>query len=102
MHPVVDELAKLPVSERLEIVQQLWDSIASSQGEIVIQPWHREVVRERLAEFEGRESEVGLSVEGEGFTFDLQRAAPCALLLNELITNSLKLIIDLYCSQKQT
>jgi putative addiction module component (TIGR02574 family) len=43
MHPVVDELAKLPVSERLEIVQQLWDSIASSRSEIVTQPWHRDV-----------------------------------------------------------
>jgi len=63
MHPVVDELAKLPVSERLEIVQQLWDSIASSQSEIVVQPWHRKAVRERLAAFEGRETEVGLSRE---------------------------------------
>jgi len=75
MHPVVDELAKLPVSERLEIVQQLWDSIASSQGEIVIQPWHREVVRERLAEFEGRESEVGLSREEVWTRVDSRRGS---------------------------
>jgi len=61
MHPVIDELAKLPVSERLEIVQQLWDSIANSEGEIVTQPWHREVIRERLAQFQGRKEEAGLS-----------------------------------------
>lgn len=63
MHPVVDQLVKLPVSERLEIVQQLWDSIAGSRGEVVTQPWHRDVVRERLAQFEGRETELGLSRE---------------------------------------
>ena len=61
MHPVVDELVKLPLSERLEIVQLLWDSIASSRGEIATQPWHRDVIRERLAQFEGRETEIGLS-----------------------------------------
>ena len=63
MHPVVDELVKLPLSERLEIVQLLWDSIASSPGEIATQPWHRDVIRERLAQFEGRETEIGLTRE---------------------------------------
>lgn len=75
MHPVIDELAKLPVSERLEIVQQLWDSIASSQGEIVTQPWHRDVIRERLAQFEGRETEIGLSREEVWTRVDSRRGS---------------------------
>lgn len=75
MHPVVDELAKLPVSERLEIVQQLWDSIASARDEIVTQPWHRDVVRERWAEFDGREAEIGLSREEVWVRVDSRRGS---------------------------
>jgi len=33
---------------------------------------------------------IRLTVEGEGFSYELQRAVPCALLLNELITNAIK------------
>jgi putative addiction module component (TIGR02574 family) len=61
MHPAMNQLSQLPVSERLELVQQLWDSIAESREQLPIQEWHRELVRSRLADFEGREEEAGLS-----------------------------------------
>lgn len=63
MHPTMSELSQLPVSERLELVQQLWDSIGASKGDLPVQQWQRELVKSRLAEFEGREEELGLSRE---------------------------------------
>ncbi len=63
MHPAMNRLSQLPVSERLELVAQLWDSIAESQHELPIQEWHRELVKARFADFDGREEELGLSRE---------------------------------------
>ena len=63
MHPAMNELSQLPVSERLEIVQDLWDSIGDSREQLPIQEWHRELVKARLADFDGREEELGISRE---------------------------------------
>jgi len=43
------------------IVQEPWDSIAESRDQLPIQQWQRELVNNRLAEFSGREIELGLS-----------------------------------------
>ena len=61
MHPAMNQLAQLPVSERLELVQDLWDSIVDSREQLPIQDWHRELVKARLADFDGREEELGLT-----------------------------------------
>ena len=61
MHPAMSELSQLPVSERLQLVQDLWDSIADSREQLPIQQWHRELVNARLADFDGREEEAGLT-----------------------------------------
>ena len=63
MHPAMNELSRLPVSERLEIVQDLWDSIGDSQEQLPIKEWHRELVKARLADFDGHEEELGISRE---------------------------------------
>lgn len=63
MHPAMNQLSSLPVSERLALVQELWDSIAQSKNEMPIQDWHREIVNARLTEFEGREAKIGLTRE---------------------------------------
>lgn len=63
MHPAMAQLFNLPVSERLTLVQELWDSIASSQAEMPIQDWQREIINARLADFDGRETEIGLTRE---------------------------------------
>jgi putative addiction module component (TIGR02574 family) len=51
------------VSERLDLVQDLWDSIDESREKLLIQEWHRELVKARLASFNGREEELGISRE---------------------------------------
>ena len=61
MHPAMEHLSQLPLAERLQLVQDLWDSIGQSKEALPVQDWHRELVRARLAEFEGREKEMGLS-----------------------------------------
>ena len=63
MHPAINQISQLPVSEQLEIVQQLWDNIASARESFTPQQWHRELVASRSAEFAGREDELGLSRE---------------------------------------
>ena len=63
MHPAMDQLSQLPASERLDLVQDLWDSISESREELPIQDWHRELVKARLADFEGIEGAAGLSRE---------------------------------------
>lgn len=61
MHPAMVQLSQLPVAERLEIVQELWDSIGQSREQMPIQQWHRELVQARLEEFDGHETEFGIS-----------------------------------------
>jgi putative addiction module component (TIGR02574 family) len=40
---------ELPVEEKLDYVQSLWDRIAAEPGAVPVPTWHREVIRERLA-----------------------------------------------------
>jgi putative addiction module component (TIGR02574 family) len=63
MHPAMNELAQLPASERLDLVQELWDSICESREELPVQEWHRELVKARLADLDGHEDERGISRE---------------------------------------
>jgi putative addiction module component (TIGR02574 family) len=63
MHPAMDELSQLPATERLELVQELWDSIRESREELPVQHWHREVVKARLADFGGDGEGQGISRE---------------------------------------
>lgn len=44
---VIDQLRQLPVSERLELVGALWDSIAS-EGTPALSPAHQEELDRRL------------------------------------------------------
>ncbi|MEO8498605.1 MAG: addiction module protein [Planctomycetota bacterium] len=40
----------LPVSEKLRIVEALWDDIGASDEPIVLQPWQRDEAQRRSAE----------------------------------------------------
>lgn len=44
------DLRNLPVSEKLRIVELLWDDIGASDEPIVLQPWQREEAQRRSAE----------------------------------------------------
>jgi putative addiction module component (TIGR02574 family) len=63
MHPAMDHLSHLSVAERLQLVQDLWDSIDASREQMPVQEWHRELVNARLVDFDGHEEEVGISRE---------------------------------------
>jgi len=43
----------LSIDERLEYVQSLWDRIAAKPEDIQVPDWHREVLDERLAQYQG-------------------------------------------------
>lgn len=75
MHPAMTQLSQLSVAERLELVQQLWDSIAESQDQLPIKDWHRELVKARLAEFDGREEELGMTREQVWKQVDARRGS---------------------------
>ena len=44
-----DELAGLPLEERLELVEAIWDSIEADAGDLPVPDWHREELDRRLA-----------------------------------------------------
>ena len=75
MHPAMHQLSQRPASERLELVQQLWDSIRESREELPVQEWHRELVKARLANIEGQEEEQGISREEAWQQVDRRRGS---------------------------
>lgn len=40
MNVELDQLRKLPIAEKLRIVEQLWDDIATSDERLVLRDWH--------------------------------------------------------------
>jgi putative addiction module component (TIGR02574 family) len=40
---------ELPVEDKIDYVQKLWDRIAAHQDQIPLQEWHRQILEERLA-----------------------------------------------------
>jgi putative addiction module component (TIGR02574 family) len=52
----ITELKSLPIPERLQLVEDLWDSIASDQSALPDDPQVVEEVRRRRASFEAKPS----------------------------------------------
>ena len=48
----LEELRKLPVAEKLRIVEQLWDDIGSADEPLTVRDWHKTEARRRAAELE--------------------------------------------------
>jgi putative addiction module component (TIGR02574 family) len=46
----VDQLRQLPVSEKLRVVEELWDDIASSGEQFPLPAWHREEAVKRMTD----------------------------------------------------
>ena len=42
----------LSVDEQIEYVQSLWDRIAASPEQVPVPEWHREILKERLQDYE--------------------------------------------------
>lgn len=62
MHPEVEHLRKLPIAEKLRVVEELWDDIAESGERFPLPEWHRVEVERRAAELEADPS-IALSHE---------------------------------------
>jgi putative addiction module component (TIGR02574 family) len=46
----IDEILKLPIEERLRLVELIWESIAATPSAVPLGDVHRAVIAERLAE----------------------------------------------------
>jgi putative addiction module component (TIGR02574 family) len=45
-----DQALELPPAERLQLVEDLWESLAQSPDAVPVPDWHREVLDDRLAD----------------------------------------------------
>lgn len=59
---LLDELSKLNKSEKLILVEALWDSIASDPSEVEVPEHHKAIIEERLKTLE-QDKETGYSWE---------------------------------------
>lgn len=54
----IDEILKLPIEERLRLVELIWESIAATPSAVPLGDAHRAVIDERLAEHSRAPSDV--------------------------------------------
>jgi putative addiction module component (TIGR02574 family) len=40
---------ELPVEDKIDYVQNLWDRIAANEDQVPLQEWHHQILEERLA-----------------------------------------------------
>jgi putative addiction module component (TIGR02574 family) len=59
---LLKELSQLNKSEKLILVEALWDSIASDPSDVEIPKHHKEIIEERLKSFD-QDKESGTSWE---------------------------------------
>ena len=52
MQTELEQLRKLPVAEKLRIVEELWDDIHESDEQLVLRDWHREESERRASQLE--------------------------------------------------
>jgi len=50
MNPAITETLELPIAERIEIVAEIWDSIAKNPDDIEVSEATLELLRKRLSE----------------------------------------------------
>jgi len=52
MHPELEHLRKLPIAEKLRVVEELWDDIGQSDESFPLAQWHRVEADRRAAELD--------------------------------------------------
>lgn len=62
MHPDVEHLRRLPIAEKLRVVEELWDDIGASGKRFPFLEWHREEALRRAAELE---ADASMALSGE-------------------------------------
>jgi putative addiction module component (TIGR02574 family) len=48
--PILEEILRLPPDQRLQLVEDIWESLAASPTDVPVPDWHRELLDERLAD----------------------------------------------------
>jgi putative addiction module component (TIGR02574 family) len=49
---LVAEILELPIAERMQLVEAIWDSISAAPESLPLTQWQREELDRRLAEYE--------------------------------------------------
>jgi PAS domain S-box-containing protein len=80
------------MQSRIAAIAQLYDLIShSSHGRtIAVDAYLREIAKTMSASLLGNASDIEIEVKAEPFEIDPDRAVPFGLLVNELVTNSIK------------
>jgi len=47
---LLDEILQLPADQRLQLVENIWDSLAASPTDVPMPRWHRDELDRRLAD----------------------------------------------------
>jgi putative addiction module component (TIGR02574 family) len=47
---LLEEIMRLPVEERLQLLEQVWDSIAADPNTVPVPEWHLRELERRLAD----------------------------------------------------
>ena len=45
----ISDIKRLPLAERVSLIEDVWDSIAEDSAELVVPDWHIKLVQERIA-----------------------------------------------------
>jgi putative addiction module component (TIGR02574 family) len=59
---LVAEILELPITERMQLVEAIWDSISAAPESLPLTQWQREELDRRLAEYEA-DPALGSSLE---------------------------------------
>ncbi len=47
---ILEEALRLPIEDRLELVEQIWDSIAADPAKVPVPDWHKAELDRRMAD----------------------------------------------------
>ena len=47
---LLDEILRLPLDQRLKLVEDVWDSLAATPEQVGVPEWHRDELDRRLAD----------------------------------------------------
>ena len=63
MNVELDQLRKLPIADKLRIVEELWDDIGASDEPLVLRAWHKDEATRRANELEA-DPDIAITREG--------------------------------------
>ena len=49
-HPILAEILRLPPAERIQVIEDAWESLAGTPENVPVPDWHRELLDDRLSD----------------------------------------------------